>query len=115
MIIADECVNGKLVTALREVGYEVNYISEIDSGIPDIEVLKTSEKLKGVLITEDSDFGEWVFAHKITSVTIIFLRHEKEDFDTIQKYLLESLKETEKEGVTQFITINKNKIRYRRI
>ena len=60
MIIADECVNGKLVTALREVGYEVSYISEVDSGIPDIEVLKTSENLKGVLITEDSDFGEWV-------------------------------------------------------
>ena len=55
------------------------------------------------------------FAHKITSVTIIFLRYEKEDFDKIQRYLLESLKEIEKEEVTQFITINKNKIRYRRI
>jgi hypothetical protein len=115
MIIADECVNGKLVTALREGGYEVNYISEIDSGIPDIEVLKTSEKLKGILITEDADFGEWVFAHKITSVTIIFLRYEKEDFSTIQKYLIESLKEIQKEDARQFITINKNKIRYRRI
>jgi len=55
------------------------------------------------------------FAHKITSVTIIFLRYEKEDFENIQKYLLESLEEIEKEEATQFITINKNKIRYRRI
>jgi predicted nuclease of predicted toxin-antitoxin system len=115
MIIADECVNRKLVTALREVGYEVNYILEVDSGIPDIEVLKTSEKLKGVLITEDSDFGEWVFAHKITSVTIIFLRYEKEDFEIIKKFLLESLKEIQEIEYTQFITINKNKVRYRRI
>ena len=81
MIIADECVNRNLVISLRKAGYNVTYIAEIDSGIPDIEVLKASENLKGILITEDSDFGEWVFAHKITTVTIIFLRYNKEDFE----------------------------------
>lgn len=115
MIIADECVNRNLVISLHEAGYEVTYIAEINSGIPDIEVLKASENLKGILITEDSDFGKWVFAHKITTVTIIFLRYDKGDFDTIQKYLLESLRKLEKEEATQFITINKNKIRYRNI
>ena len=115
MIIADECVNRNLVISLRQAGYEVTYIAEIDSGIPDIEVLKASENLKGILITEDSDFGEWVFAHKIITVTIIFLRYNKEDFEVIEQYLLESLRKLEQEESTQFITINKNKIRYRSI
>ena len=115
MIIADECVNRNLIISLREAGYEVTYIAEIDSGIPDVEVLEASENLKGILITEDSDFGEWVFAHKITTVTIIFLRYNKEDFEVIEQYLLESLRKLEQEESTQFITINKNKIRYRSI
>lgn len=115
MIIADECVNRNLVISLRKAGYNVTYIAEIDSGIPDIEVLKASKNLKGILITEDSDFGEWVFAHKITTVTIIFLRYNKEDFEVIEQYLLESLRKLEQKESTQFITINKNKIRYRSI
>ena len=115
MIIADECVNRNLVIFLRQAGYEVTYIAEINSGIPDIEVLKASKNLKGILITEDSDFGEWVFAHKITTVTIIFFRYNKEDFEVIEQYLLESLRKLEQEESTQFITINKNKIRYRNI
>lgn len=115
MIVADECLNGKLIAALEQAGYELMAIGRTASGIDDLRVLQTAEKLNAILITEDSDFGEWVFAHHLTHVTIVFLRYDKEDYPVILDFLLGSLKEIEKTEDRQFITINKNKIRFRKI
>jgi predicted nuclease of predicted toxin-antitoxin system len=115
MIVADECLNGKLIAALEQAGYELTAISRTASGIDDLRVLQTAEKLNAVLITEDSDFGEWVFSHHLTNVTIVFLRYDKVDYPVILNFLLGSLKEIEESEERQFITINKNKIRFRKI
>lgn len=55
------------------------------------------------------------FAHHLTNVTIIFLRYDKSDYPVILKFLLDSLGEIEGSEERQFITINKNKIRFRKI
>ncbi|MBC7891170.1 MAG: DUF5615 family PIN-like protein [Sphingobacteriaceae bacterium] len=115
MIVADECLNGKLIAALEQAGYELTAISRTSGGIDDLRVLQTAERLNAVLITEDSDFGEWVFAHHLTNVTIVFLRYDKSDYPIILKFLLDSLKGIEKSEERLFITINKNKIRFRKI
>ena len=117
MVLADEGLNGNIVRFLREKGFEVHWILEISSGISDEEVIRYAKDHTKILITEDKDFGEWVFAHKIDGLTIIFLRYTKEEYEQIVDFLRLLLPEIEnlKSPPYQFITINKNKIRRREI
>lgn len=91
---------------------------EINPGISDEDVIRHAKSNKRILITEDKDFGEWVFAHKVRGLTIIFLRYEKQDLEQIIEFLNELIIELTKEDLEapyQFITINRNKVRRRRI
>ena len=76
MIITDESLNGNIVRELRELEFEVDWILESKAGIADSEVIEYAKENNGLLITEDKDFGEWVFSHKIDGLTIVFLRYE---------------------------------------
>lgn len=81
----------------------------------DEDIIALAKKNCQILITEDKDFGEWIFAHQLPGLTIIFLRYDKEDYDTILSFLKSALKSIEVDGKNEFITINKNKVRRRRI
>lgn len=113
MILADEGLNGNLVKALRVEGYEIVWVTESMSGMSDHEIIALAKLGKQVLITEDKDFGEWIFAHGISGLTVIFLRYDKEDYDTILSFLKSALRSIEADGKHEFITINKNKVRRR--
>ena len=81
----------------------------------DEDIIALAKQNSQVLITEDKDFGEWIFAHQLSGLSIIFLRYDKESYDTILSFLRSTLKTLENDGKNEFITINKNKIRRRRI
>ncbi|MEL7120830.1 MAG: DUF5615 family PIN-like protein [Bacteroidota bacterium] len=121
MILADEGLNGNIVSLLRENQLDVDWVLEIEAGLSDEAVIELAKKNNKILITEDKDFGEWVFAHKISGLTIIFLRYEKIDFELIIDFLIDLLNDILKSTNIQespkyeFITINKNKIRRREI
>ena len=115
MILADEGLNGKLVKALREEGYEIVWVKETDAGIADDKVISLAKENSRILITEDKDFGEWIFSHQVSGLTIIFLRYDKDDYDTILLFLKTALKTIEADEKNEFVTINKNKIRRRTI
>ncbi len=91
MILADEGLNGNLVRALREDGYQIIWIKEINAGMDDEDIIALARQNSQILITEDKDFGEWVFAHQLSGLTIIFLRYDKEDYDTILSFLSSTL------------------------
>ncbi|MPR36185.1 DUF5615 family PIN-like protein [Salmonirosea aquatica] len=115
MILADEGLNGNLVKALRGDSYEVIWIKELNAGMADKDIIALARKNNQIIITEDKDFGEWIFAHQLTATTIIFLRYDKEDYDAILAFLLTTLKSLEIEKSNEFITINKNKVRRRKM
>ena len=115
MILADEGLNGNLVRALREDGYQIVWIKETNAGMDDEDIIALARQNSQILITEDKDFGEWIFSHQLSGLTIIFLRYDKEDYKTILSFLKSALKTIEAGGKNEFITINKNKIRRRRI
>jgi predicted nuclease of predicted toxin-antitoxin system len=100
---------------LREEGYQVIWIKETNAGMDDENIISLARQNSQVLITEDKDFGEWIFSHHLSGLTIIFLRYDKEDYDTILSFLKSALRTIETEEKDEFITINKNKVRRRRI
>jgi len=72
--LADESCAGPVVRMLREAGHDVVAISEVARGATDEQVLERALNEKRVLITEDRDFGELVYARGRSSAGVILLR-----------------------------------------
>jgi hypothetical protein len=60
-IFADESVDKQIVSRLRAQGHDVVYVAELDPGIDDETVLRSSHDSNALLVTADKDFGELVF------------------------------------------------------
>jgi predicted nuclease of predicted toxin-antitoxin system len=73
-LLADESCAGPVVRALREAGHDVIAIAEVARGATDEQVLERAVNEKRVLITEDRDFGELVYARGRTSAGVILGR-----------------------------------------
>ena len=116
-ILADEGFNGNFVRDLRNQGFSIEWILEISPGISDFKVIDHAKSNNQILLTEDKDFGEWVFAHQVEGLTVIFIRYKVADVSEIAENLTLILKELKSrtEEEFEFITINKNKIRRRKI
>lgn len=72
--VADESCAKPVVLALREAGHEVVSIAEVAPGATDEQVLERALNEKRVLITEDRDFGELVYARGRSSAGVILVR-----------------------------------------
>jgi predicted nuclease of predicted toxin-antitoxin system len=63
-LVAYENLHRRIVDALRAADFEVHSVREESPGLSDREVLQLAGERRAVLITEDADFGELVFAHR---------------------------------------------------
>ena len=68
-----------------------------------------------IIITEDKDFGEWVFAHNFDFISVILLRYHQKNLDDIIQTLLTLIKNMPESLFGKFITITTKKIRIRGI
>ncbi len=115
MIIADENITPEMVSALRKAMVDVVYVREDFKGIQDEDVIWLSREMNRVILTEDKDFGEWVFAHRAEGVSVIFLRYH---FKQREQIVLTLLQVIEAEGSSlfgRFTTITVDKVRFRGI
>ncbi|HWR58871.1 MAG TPA: DUF5615 family PIN-like protein [Thermodesulfovibrionales bacterium] len=73
-LLADESIDEQIVNALREKGYSVGYVAEMDPGIPDDVVLDLANREGVLLLTADKDFGELVFRLRRLSSGVVLIR-----------------------------------------
>ncbi len=71
--LAYECCDFAVVKALRTAGYDVACVSEIRPRSDDSEVIKLAVREKRIVLTEDKDFGQLVYAYgqKIRGVVLL--------------------------------------------
>lgn len=74
--LADESCAGPVIRALREAGHDVVAIAEVAAGATDEDVLARAIDEKRLLITEDRDFGELVYAAGRSSAGVILIRFD---------------------------------------
>jgi predicted nuclease of predicted toxin-antitoxin system len=72
--LADESCAGPVIRALRDAGHDVTAIAEIAQGAADDVVMARALGEQRILITEDSDFGELVYAGGHSSAGVMLLR-----------------------------------------
>ncbi len=114
MIVADENVHSYIIQRLRKAGYEVLSVSETSKGIKDEEVIKLALEKNYLLLTEDKDFGEFVFAFHVKDLSVLFLRYSYEEFKEIGEVLVFLLTNHNLQRPF-FATITTKKIRVRQI
>ena len=113
MILADENIDYRIIRELRGNAISVFSIYENHRGIMDEEVIQLSKNPPRIILTEDKDFGEWVFSHKEEDISVILLRYSFSETKSIIKILIELLKSKEEKLFNCFTTITNKKIRIR--
>ncbi|MEO8822470.1 MAG: DUF5615 family PIN-like protein [Ginsengibacter sp.] len=112
-ILADESVDYRIISFLREQSFTVIAIIDNDASISDNKVLEKANDENMLLITEDKDFGELVFRLKLKHRGIILFRFFNLEIDTQNKKVLEALKMHGKELLNNFSTLTENRLRIR--
>lgn len=115
MIIVDENVDQRIIDRLVEQEFDVFSIREHKSGISDREVIEITESKKGVLVTEDKDFGELVFSHNLKGCSVILLRYNKSDIEKVTRSVVMIMKRQLHDPGHYFYTISKGKVRSRKM
>ena len=115
MIIADENIEQYWIDLLRDKGYEVLSIREQRPGSSDKEVATIAQSINGILMTEDKDFGELVFAHGIKGLSVIFLRYDQPNYALIEKAVLEVINSYHNSPQNYFITVTERTVRIKSI
>ncbi len=87
----------------------------MNPGLSDHEIVKIVSKSSAILITEDSDFGEWVFVHGYRNVGVVFLRYSSNELEAIIKAMLKVVLKYKDDLFKKFIVITSQKIRIREI
>jgi len=74
--VADESCAGPVIFALRQADHDVLAIAELAKGAVDERVIECALSERRVLITEDRDFGELVYARGHQSAGVIFIKFQ---------------------------------------
>jgi len=114
MILADENIHSFIIKTLREAGFEVISVDESAKSIKDEQVIQLALQHGYLLLTEDKDFGEWVFAHHVKDLSVLFLRYPFHEFKEIAQTVVYLLK-TQTLQRPFFATITTKKIRIRQL
>jgi predicted nuclease of predicted toxin-antitoxin system len=73
--LADESCDFAVVRALRLAGHDVSAIAEAAPSSADDAVLALAVRQGRILLTEDKDFGQWVYANRRVTKGVILLRY----------------------------------------
>ena len=109
MILSDENIDHSLIATIRDLGIDVYSIYEQQRGTLDDSIIELSRNPPRIILTEDKDFGEWVFAHNIKDISVILLRYHFQDTEQIRGILVKILSESLEDLFGKFTTISINK------
>jgi predicted nuclease of predicted toxin-antitoxin system len=115
MIIADENIDHSIIAALRAMGIRIYSVYESKRGISDEEVIELSRNPPRIILTEDKDFGTWVFSHQVKDISVVLLRYDFKDTEKMTGILIRLSSKQWKRFIGRFTTITIDNIRSRRL
>lgn len=112
--LLDESCDAKVATALEEVGHDVLKVAQVSQGITDEEVIKLALEQSRILLTEDKDFGQLIYAAGKESCGVILFRFPSTERERMAEKIVE-LASIEKTSLqTSFVVLEPTKTRIRR-
>lgn len=114
MILADENIHITIISALRKIGFQVYSVYESNRGLKDEEIIDLARDFNYSILTEDKDFGEWIFSHHVKGISVIFLRYSFIETEIIAEILCKYLQNNVLQHPV-FIALTTKKVRVRQL
>jgi len=114
-LLADENIDQRLVSSLRLAGIFVYSVAESSPGITDEEVMRLSENLSAMILTDDKDFGEIVFRKQRSCRGIVLLRLTGVDYSRKADHVIKVIDRYGSEMIGKFVVITAERVRIRKL
>lgn len=111
LFLADESCDFAVVRALRSAGYDVTAICESAPQTQDPDVIALAARERRVLLTEDKDFGQLVYAELRDSSGVILIRFPASEREALPGAMLETVKELGDRLAGIFVVLTPRRIR----
>jgi predicted nuclease of predicted toxin-antitoxin system len=112
--LADESCAGPIITALRLAGHDVSSIAESAKGAADEIVIAQALEAGRVLVTEDRDFGELVFARPHASAGVMLVRFHRRARNSKPKAVVEAVEKMHERLLGAFTVVEPGRVRIAR-
>jgi predicted nuclease of predicted toxin-antitoxin system len=109
--VADEGCDFAVVRALRAAGHEVTAILEIAPRAEDTAIIELAVREHRVLLTEDKDFGELVYANAQAASGVILIRFPGNARATLPPAITTLVKEKGEQLFGCFVVVQPGRIR----
>jgi predicted nuclease of predicted toxin-antitoxin system len=109
--MADESCDFAVVRVLRAAGHDVAAVTEISPRAEDGEVIDLAVREERILLTEDKDFGQLVYASRRTSSGVILLRFPARARTGLAKAVAQLVRRRGEELTGRFIVVQPGRIR----
>jgi predicted nuclease of predicted toxin-antitoxin system len=110
-LVADENCDFSVVVDLRLAGYDVVSITERMPGADDETVIEFARSERRLLITEDKDFGQLVFAAAKQNSGVILIRYPALTRSALTTALLKLLSDNGENLYSRFAVIEPGRVR----
>jgi predicted nuclease of predicted toxin-antitoxin system len=110
-LVADENCDFSVVVDLRLAGYDVVSITERMPGADDETVIEFARSERRLLITEDKDFGQLVFAAAKQNSGVILIRYPASTRSALTAALLKLLSDNGENLYSRFAVIEPGRVR----
>ena len=112
--LADESCDFAVVRALRAAGPAVTAVGAVAAGASDEKVIATAIRERAVLLTEDKDFGQLVFAERRATGGVIFIRFPAAFRAELPRVVCRLVEQRGEKLVGSFVVIQPGRIRVAR-
>ena len=113
--LADESCDAAFVRALRAAGHDVTAVADGLRGADDRTVLDAAMRQRRLLLTEDKDFGELVFADGERTIGVILLRYAATDRWNLVRRVVDFIATRHHELAGSFVVMSSTRTRLREI
>ena len=109
--LADESCDFAVVRALRAAGHDVLAVAEQAPGARDEDVIRLATSERRILLTEDKDFGQLVFAAGKETCGVIFIRYPARLRSDLPQRVLDAVKRESSRMQTAFVVLQPKRMR----
>lgn len=114
-LLADESCDFAIVQALRAAGHDVAAVVELTPGISDREVITIAREEHRVVLTEDKDFGQLVFAALAGSSGVILIRYPTDARGDLPPTVVRLVQTLDMHLQGTFVTLAPGRVRVNRL
>jgi predicted nuclease of predicted toxin-antitoxin system len=111
--LADESCDFAVVRALRATGHDVIAVAEVAARTDDAKVIEWAVREARVVLTEDKDFGQLVYAGARESTGVILIRFPPSARPILPSRILEMIRQHEDQLAGSFVVLQPHRIRVR--